>query len=166
MVRFLRNVTNNKSVLFQVREFWDRFLGSRCSVKLLCTNAIRYFGVSLHFFGGTQRASDVPILAAGKGIPLKKRIFFASRVVLGMGEASRASLGKREPRCQGNKTSVHETHTGAWEFGGRWGRLELSITLLLFSCSVVSNSVAPIDCSMPGFPVLHYLLEFTQVNVH
>ena len=22
------------------------------------------------------------------------------------------------------------------------------------------------DCSMPGFPVLHYLLEFAQTHVH
>ena len=22
------------------------------------------------------------------------------------------------------------------------------------------------DCSMPGFPVLHYLLEFAQIHVH
>ena len=24
----------------------------------------------------------------------------------------------------------------------------------------------PMDCSTPGFPVLHYLLEFTQTHVH
>ena len=24
----------------------------------------------------------------------------------------------------------------------------------------------PMDCSMPGFPVLHYLLEFAQTHVH
>ena len=24
---------------------------------------------------------------------------------------------------------------------------------------------APIDCSMPGFPVFHYLLEFAQIRV-
>ena len=24
----------------------------------------------------------------------------------------------------------------------------------------------PMDCSMPGFPVLHYLLEFTQIHAH
>ena len=24
----------------------------------------------------------------------------------------------------------------------------------------------PVDCSMPGFPVLHYLLEFSQTHVH
>ena len=24
----------------------------------------------------------------------------------------------------------------------------------------------PMDCSMPGFPVLHCLLEFAQIHVH
>ena len=31
----------------------------------------------------------------------------------------------------------------------------------MFSCSVV-----PVDCSTPGFPVLHYLSEFAQTHVH
>ena len=38
--------------------------------------------------------------------------------------------------------------------------------LLLFSHSVVSDFCDPMDCSMPGFPVLHYLLEFAQTHVH
>ena len=38
--------------------------------------------------------------------------------------------------------------------------------LLLFSHSVVSNSLLPMDCSMPCFPVLHYLLEFAQTHIH
>ena len=38
--------------------------------------------------------------------------------------------------------------------------------MLLFSCSVVSNSLHHKDGSMPGFPVLHYFLEFTQTHVH
>ena len=29
-----------------------------------------------------------------------------------------------------------------------------------FSHSVVSNSLYPMDCSTPGYPVLHYLLKF------
>ena len=36
---------------------------------------------------------------------------------------------------------------------------------LLFSSSVVSDSFNPMDCSTPGFPVLHYLLEFAQSNM-
>ena len=35
--------------------------------------------------------------------------------------------------------------------------------LLLFSLLVVSD---PMDCSPPGFPVLHHLLELAQTDVH
>ena len=28
------------------------------------------------------------------------------------------------------------------------------------------ESLWPMDCSMPGFPVLHYLLEFAHIHVH
>ena len=37
---------------------------------------------------------------------------------------------------------------------------------LLFSFSVVSTLCASTDCSMPGFPILHHLLEATQIHVH
>ena len=39
-------------------------------------------------------------------------------------------------------------------------------SLLLFSCSVVSGYLRPMDGSTPGFPVLHYLPEFAQTHVH
>ena len=35
-----------------------------------------------------------------------------------------------------------------------------------FSHSVVSDSLWPVNCSTPGFPVHHQLLEFTQTQVH
>ena len=35
-----------------------------------------------------------------------------------------------------------------------------------FSHSVVSNSLRPMDCSTPGFPVHHQLLELAQTHVH
>ena len=38
--------------------------------------------------------------------------------------------------------------------------------LVQFSCSVVSDSLQPMDCSMPGLPVHHQLPEFTQTHVH
>ena len=38
--------------------------------------------------------------------------------------------------------------------------------LLLFSCSVNPTLCDPMYCSMPGFPVLHHLLEFAQTYVH
>ena len=36
--------------------------------------------------------------------------------------------------------------------------------LLLFTHSVMSDW-EPMDCSLPGLPVLHYLLKFAQVHV-
>ena len=38
--------------------------------------------------------------------------------------------------------------------------------LLLFSHPVMSIFCEPMDCSMPGLPVPHHLLEFAQVHVH
>ena len=35
-----------------------------------------------------------------------------------------------------------------------------------FSRSVVSDSCDPMECSTPGLPVHHQLLEFTQTHVH
>ena len=40
------------------------------------------------------------------------------------------------------------------------------IFLLLFSHLVLSNSLQPMDWSMPGLPVLHHLLELAQTHVH
>ena len=36
----------------------------------------------------------------------------------------------------------------------------------MFSRSVMSNSLWALDCSTPGFPVLHHLPEFAQTHVH
>ena len=35
-----------------------------------------------------------------------------------------------------------------------------------FNCLVMSNSLHPMDCSMPGLPVPHHLPESAQVHVH
>ena len=35
-----------------------------------------------------------------------------------------------------------------------------------FCCSVVSDSLRPMNRSTPGLPVHHQLLEFTQIHVH
>ena len=40
------------------------------------------------------------------------------------------------------------------------------LLLLRFSCSAVSNSLNPMDCSTPGFPVYHQLPELAQTNAH
>ena len=38
--------------------------------------------------------------------------------------------------------------------------------MLLFSHSVVSDSLRPMDCSMSGFPGLYHLPELAQTHVH
>ena len=45
--------------------------------------------------------------------------------------------------------------------------LSSSCSVVLFSCSLMSNC-DPMDCSTPGFPVLHYLLKLAQtaLDVH
>ena len=35
-----------------------------------------------------------------------------------------------------------------------------------FSCPVMSDFCDPMDCSTPGLPVLHHILEFAQVHIH
>ena len=40
---------------------------------------------------------------------------------------------------------------------------------VIFCCSVAKlcpTLFDPIDCSAPGFPVLHYLLKVAQIHVH
>ena len=44
--------------------------------------------------------------------------------------------------------------------------LKLCYVSVQFSSSVVSDSLRPMDCSTPGLPVHHQLLEFTQTHVH
>ena len=39
------------------------------------------------------------------------------------------------------------------------------VSVSLFRCSVVSDSVTPMDCSMPGFPVHHQYPELAQTQV-
>ena len=42
----------------------------------------------------------------------------------------------------------------------------VSFSSVLLSRSVTSNSCDPVDCSTPGFPVLHQLPEPAQTHVH
>ena len=55
---------------------------------------------------------------------------------------------------------------GAWwatVYGVTRSRTRLSCFLVIQLCPTFCN---PMDCSMPGFPVLHCLLEFAQTHVH
>ena len=53
---------------------------------------------------------------------------------------------------------------------GRYGHLGVCITNELIQfCSVDQSCLTlyePMDCSMPGFPVHHQLLEPTQTHIH
>ena len=40
------------------------------------------------------------------------------------------------------------------------------LTIVVFQSLSHVRLCDPMDCSMPGFPVLHYLLEFAQIHVH
>ena len=44
--------------------------------------------------------------------------------------------------------------------------LHLIKAWIQFSCSVMSDSSCPMNCSTPGLPVHHQLPEFTQTHVH
>ena len=46
------------------------------------------------------------------------------------------------------------------------GRCSWRLQGLLFSHSVMSDSVTPMDYNIPGFPVLYCLLAFAQTHVH
>ena len=52
---------------------------------------------------------------------------------------------------------------------GAWSRLLVSLSSTFFLCCSVAQSCLilcnSMDCSMPCFPVLHYLLEFAQTRV-
>ena len=40
------------------------------------------------------------------------------------------------------------------------------LLLLLLSQQLCPTLCDPMDCSTPGFPVLHYILKFAQTQVH
>ena len=72
------------------------------------------------------------------------------------------------------ESSVERPHQTARKTG-RWSHFEYpgrtkehwfwwAVLPHLFSSSVMSDSLWPIDCSMPGIPVLHNLLEFAQTS--
>ena len=54
----------------------------------------------------------------------------------------------------------------AGRFFTNWATREAPSVLLLFSHSVVSDSCDPMDCSIPGFPVLLCLLGIAQTHAY
>ena len=67
---------------------------------------------------------------------------------------------------------VRDQRNGWAHSGQRETRIKLSQNIQLLSstcCSVTQSCLTlcdSMDCSTPGFPVLHYLLEFSQPHVH
>ena len=54
-----------------------------------------------------------------------------------------------------------------WQVGSLPPNQQGSLGLIVqFDYSVVSDSLHPMDCSMPGLPVHHQLPEFIQTHVH
>ena len=66
-----------------------------------------------------------------------------------------------QPSCYQpeNEAQAEDDRLEEWKGPG-------ALRMLSFSCSVVSDSFQPLDCSMPGFPVYHHLLELAQTHVH
>ena len=52
----------------------------------------------------------------------------------------------------------------------KWDINNLASALMICCCCLVAQSrqnlCDPMDCNVPGFPVLHHLLEFVQTHVH
>ena len=70
----------------------------------------------------------------------------------------------RRPWCWERwRASYNFTHAWCW-----WHRFWFLAGFNSICCSVTKLCLTlcdPMDCSTPGFPVLHYLLEFTQTHV-
>ena len=56
-----------------------------------------------------------------------------------------------------------------WTLGKHWQMFLAVVVLVTDCCSVTKLCVTlcnPMDCSMPGFSVLHYFPEFAQTHIH
>ena len=59
------------------------------------------------------------------------------------------------------RISCHKT-TGENGYYGAWSAWVVSVSVLPLTHGLCN----PMDCNTPGFPVLHYLMEFAQTQVH
>ena len=70
----------------------------------------------------------------------------------------------------GRKRVRHDLATKQWKERIIYIQLMFPVPIIgpsvQFSHSVMSNSLWPQDCSTPGFPVYHQLLELAQTHVH
>ena len=65
-----------------------------------------------------------------------------------------------------NKVLLYSTGKSVQCYIAAWIGGDFRGESVQFNCSVVSESLRPLDCSTPGFPVHHQFLEATQTHVH
>ena len=80
--------------------------------------------------------------------------------------------GEIVPKCSFRWAYLRSIITPIWLNWYTWSSRAWSLgafvpkRCLLFGHSVMFDSCDPMNCSMPGFPVLHYVPEFAQIHVH
>ena len=79
-----------------------------------------------------------------------------------MQETQIQSLDHKDPQEKGMTT---RSSILAWKIPWTEEPGKLQSSSVRFSCSIVSLC-DPMDCSTPGFPILHQLLELAQTHVH
>ena len=70
---------------------------------------------------------------------------------------------------QGEPAEGRIEFTGVGDVLATVDGLKGELRLFVGSCSVTQSCLTlcdSVDCSTPGFPVLHYLPEFAQTHVH
>ena len=80
---------------------------------------------------------------------------------------STGSRGRETPRFWG--LQEHQKEGVSWTRRGGWGAFGGDRAIHSSYCSVAKLCLTlcdPMDCSMPGFPVLHYLPESAQTHVY
>ena len=72
-----------------------------------------------------------------------------------------SKLEKKLYESSGPVLSFYRWET--WETQRSWIARPVQFSSVTQSCPTLCN---PMDCSLPGFPVCHQLLEFTQTHLH
>ena len=86
-------------------------------------------------------------------------------LMLGKIEGGRRRGQQRMRLLDGITDSIEMNLSKLWEIvkdREAW-RVVVQFSSVTQSCRTLCN---PMDCSMPGYPVLHRLLRFSQIHVH
>ena len=82
-------------------------------------------------------------------------------------DPGQGGLVYRQRNEEDGKKQVVEWLSGIWRFISIFSWSLQDLTILLALVVVQSLSLCdPVDCSTPGFPVLHHLLKLAQTHVH